>query len=262
MLDAEVVAVSSASVWRVLRQPGRLTLWKCKPSSHGQGFQQPRRPHRHWHVDFSYLNLAGTLYYLCNVFDVYSRHLVHWEIRESMTEAKVEISLLRARERFPQAWPRLISDNGPQFIARDFKEFIRISGMRHVRNSPFYPQSNGKIERWHHSLNGECMLPGAPLSIHDACRLAAGYVDHYNQVRLHTSLGYVTPLDKLEGQELQILAERDRKLEDARQEPQLRRRKAFAPLPDRTGDSSTVALNCSGRVRPKPVLLESKRAEG
>jgi putative transposase len=49
----------------------------------------------------------------------------------------------------PGVKPRIISDNGPQFIAKDFKEFIRISGMTHVRTSPYYPQSNGKIERWH-----------------------------------------------------------------------------------------------------------------
>jgi transposase InsO family protein len=44
-------------------------------------------------------------------------------------------------------------------MAKDFKEFIRMSGMTHVRTSPYYPQSNGKIERWHKSLKGECVLP-------------------------------------------------------------------------------------------------------
>jgi hypothetical protein len=81
-------------------------------------------------------------------------------------------------------YSRVISDNGPQFIAKDFKEFIRISGMTHVRTSQFYPQSNGKIERWHKSLKAECIRPGTPLSLHDARRLVQGYVDHYNNVRL------------------------------------------------------------------------------
>jgi transposase InsO family protein len=206
-------------------------------------FQQPPAPHQHWHVDISYLNLAGTFYYLCSVLDGYSRYLVHWEIRESMTEAEVEIILQRAREKFPQATPRIISDNGPQFIARDFKEFIRLCGMTHVRTSPFYPQSNGKIERWHQSLKGECIRPGVPLSIEDACRLVGRYVDHYNGVRLHSAIGYVAPLAKLEGREPQIFAERDRKLEAARQKRQLRRQETFIPLPDRTGQSSTAALN-------------------
>ena len=54
-----------------------------------------------------------------------------------MTEADIEIILRGGREKYPEARPRTISDNGPQFIAKDFKEFIRISGMTHVRTSPF-----------------------------------------------------------------------------------------------------------------------------
>jgi putative transposase len=111
----------------------------------------PSRPHEHWHVDIAYLNIASTFYYLCSVLDGHSRSIVHWEIRESMPEPDVEIILQRAREKYPQEQPRIISDNGPRFIARDFKEFIRISGMCHVRTSPYYPRSSGKIERRHQS---------------------------------------------------------------------------------------------------------------
>jgi len=243
MLDADVVAVSPSSVWRVLHGAGRLGRRQGKPSSKGKGFQQPLGPHQHWHVDISYLNLAGTFYYLCSVLDGYSRYLVHWEIREAMTEAEVEIILQRAREWFPQASPRIISDNGPQFIARDFKEFIRLCGMTHVRTSPFYPESNGKIERWHQSLKAECVRPGVPLSLEEARRLVGRYVDHYNRLRLHSALGYVTPLAKLEGREPQILAERDRRLEAARRQRQLRRQQARLNPPDRTGESSMLALN-------------------
>jgi len=81
------------------------------------------------------------------------------------------------------------------------------------------------------------------LSIDDAWRLVDRYVDHYNRVRLHSAIGYVAPPAKLKGRESQILAERDRELEAARQQRQLRRQEAFAPLPDRVGDSSTAALN-------------------
>src|SRR5204862_4273334 len=144
------------------------------------------------------------------------RYLVHWEIRESMTEAEVEIVVQRAREQFPPASPRLISDNGPQFIARDFKEFIRLCGMTHVRTSPFYPQSNGKIERWHQSLKGECVRPGVPLSIESARRLVGRYVDNYNRVRLHSAIGCVTPLAKLAGREPQIFDYRVGKQEEVR----------------------------------------------
>jgi transposase InsO family protein len=70
-----------------------------------------------------------------------SRSIVHWDLRESITEAEIEIILEGGKEKQPEAKPRIISDNGPQFIARDFKEFIRISGMTHVRTSPYYPQN-------------------------------------------------------------------------------------------------------------------------
>ena len=168
MIDADVVAASPSSVYRVLKQAKLLNRWNQKPSKKGQGFQQPEKPHEHWHIDVAYINICGTFYYLCSILDGYSRYLVHWEIRETMTEADVEIILQRARERFPQVKPRIISDNGPQFVARDFKTFIRHCGMTHVRTSPYYPQSNGKIERWHKSLKGECIRPGTPLSLEDA----------------------------------------------------------------------------------------------
>lgn len=226
MLDADVVAVSPSSVYRVLKDAGRLAKWNGKPSRKGTGFQQPLSGHEHWHVDVSYINVGGTFYYLCSVLDGYSRSIVHWELRESMKEAEIEILLQRARENFPEARPRIISDNGPQFIARDFKEFIRICGMTHVRTSPYYPQSNGKLERWHKSLKSECIRPGTPLNLADARRLVAGYVEHYNTARLHSAIGYVAPADKLAGREAAIFAERDRKLEEARGRRQVARQAA------------------------------------
>jgi transposase InsO family protein len=229
MLDANIVAVSPASVWRVLHQAGCLSAWNRKPSGKGKGFEQPLAAHQHWHVDVSYLNIHGTFFYLASVLDGFSRYIVEWDIRESMTTAHIQILLQRARERFPDAHPRIISDNGPQFIAKEFKEFIRLCQMTHVRTSPYYPQSNGKIERWHQSLKGECLRPGTPLGLDDARRLVAGYVDHYNMVRLHSAIGYITPHDMLAGRQQQIFAERDRKLEAARQIRQLRRQQAILP---------------------------------
>jgi transposase InsO family protein len=226
MLDRDIVAASPSSVWRVLSQAGLLQRWNKKPSLKGTGFHQPLKPHQQWHIDVSYINIAGTFYYLCSVLDGASRYIVHWEIRESMKEREVEIILQRALEKFPDAKPRVISDNGPQFVAKDFKEFIRICGMTHVRTSPHYPQSNGKIERWHQSIKAECIRPGVPLSLEDAQRIVGLWVNHYNTVRLHSAIGYITPLDKLEGREAQIFAERDRKLEQARLKRQQHRQQA------------------------------------
>jgi len=174
----------------------------------------------------SYINISGTFYYLCSILDGCSRYIVNWDLRESMTEANIEIILQAAKEKYPEARPRIISDNGPQFVAKDFKEFIRISGMTHVRTSPYYPQSNGKIERWHKSLKGECIRPGTPLSLDDARRLVSGYVDHYNNARLNSATGYITPKDTLVGRQQEIHAECDPKLEAARKMRKDRRQQA------------------------------------
>ncbi len=216
MLDADVVAVSPATVYRVLRAAGVLDRWTHRPSRKGTGFVQPLRAHEHWHVDITYVNLAGTFYYLCAILDGATRFLIHWELRERMTTADVETVIQRARERCPNERPRIISDNGPQFIARDFKEFIRLAGMTHVRTSPYYPQSNGKLERWHQTLKVTTIRPKAPDSLEAARRLVADFVEYYNHHRLHSAIGFVTPADLLAGRAEAIWAARDHKLEAAR----------------------------------------------
>jgi transposase InsO family protein len=217
MLDQDVVAVSPSTVHRVLSQHGRLKRQHWSPSKKGTGFVQPLTPHAHWHIDIAYLNIAGTFYYLCTVLDGYSRFIVHWEIREAMTEQDIETVLQRAREKFPDARPRIISDNGPQFIARDFKQFIRLCGMTHVRTSPYYPQSNGKLERYHRTIKHDCVRQKTPLTLDEARRVVTEFVQHYNEARLHSALGYVTPADKLAGREQTIFDARDRKLAQARE---------------------------------------------
>jgi hypothetical protein len=217
MLDADAAACSPASVCRVLKkarlQAGQTPL----PTKKGTGFVQPLQPHEHWHVDISYLNIACTFYFLCSILDGCCRFLCHWEIREKMEETDVQTILQRAREAHPDAKPRIITDNGPQFIAKDFKEFIRIAGMTHVKTSPYYPQSSGKIERWHKTLKGDCLRTKVPLSLDEARRLVGDFVLHYNTVRLNSAIGYVAPKDRLEGRHKEILEARDRKLAEARE---------------------------------------------
>jgi transposase InsO family protein len=216
MVDADVVAASPTSVWRVLKNAGLMEGRSAAPSKKGKGFEQPLKPHEHWHSDVSYLNVAGTFYYFFGLIDGASRFIVHWEIRESMREADLEIVIERAKENYPDARPRIISDNGPQYVSREFREFIRISGMTHVRTSPYYPQSNGKIERFHGSLKRECIRPKTPVSLEDARRVVGRFVDRYNRERLHSAIGYVAPAAVLEGRAVAIHAQRQVKLEAAR----------------------------------------------
>ena len=217
MIDEDVVAASPSSVYRVLRAHNRLDRWNRQPSKKGTGFVQPLKPHQHWHIDIAYINIAGTFYYLCSVLDGCSRAIIHWEIRESMKEADVELVVERARELHPGVQPRIISDNGPQFIAKDFKSYIRLTGMTHVRTSPYYPQSNGKIERWHKTLKHETIRIKSPSSLEEARTTVARFVDHYNNRRLHSAIGYIAPADRLAGKHEDIWAARDQKLDLARQ---------------------------------------------
>ena len=218
MLDENIVAVSPSTTYRVLRGAGLLRGWNTKPSSpKGHGFEQPTRVHEHWHTDIKYVNFRGTFLFLVSVIDGYSRFIVHHELRVSMEEYDVQLVLERALEKFPGVKPRVISDNGSQFIARDFAEFIRERGLTHVRTSVAYPQSNGKIERMHRTASEECLRRTSFIDLEDARRLIAKFVEHYNTKRLHSSLFFLTPEDFLLGRVEERLQERERKYADARQ---------------------------------------------
>lgn len=269
MIDADVVACSPASVYRVLSKAGLLRR-HTKRSLKGTGFVQPLAPHAHWHLDIAYLNIRGTFYFIASVLDGYSRMVVHWDIREKMEEGDIEIILQKARELYPGVTPRIITDNGPQFIAKDFKQFIRICGMTHVRTSPFYPQSNGKLERYHRTLKGECLRPGCPLSIEDARRIVAVFVEEYNEMRLHSAIGYVTPRDMLEGRAPAIHWERDRKLaaaREARAEARAAKQGTETPaaaamgytMDARTEDKALLGSNLSAAASP---MTEAAAASG
>lgn len=216
MVDADVVCASPSSVYRTLKEHGLIGRRAGRPSKKGTGFIQPLSAHQHWHVDVAYLNISGTFYYLCMVVDGFSRFLVSWDIRQQMTEVDVEQIIQRGLDRFPAARPRIITDNGPQFISRDFKEYVRLSGMTHVTTSPYYPQSNGKVEALNKTVKKEVIRPCAPRTLEEAALQMKGYVHHYNNTRLHSSIGYITPADKLVGRADKIHKERDRKLAEAK----------------------------------------------
>ncbi|MBD3225430.1 MAG: DDE-type integrase/transposase/recombinase, partial [Caldithrix sp.] len=168
MLDADIAAVSPSSTYRILKEAGYLHRWNAKKSTKGDGFKQPLKPHEHWHVDISYINILGTMFFLISVLDGASRSILQHELRTNMSSYDVELTIERAREKFPEARPRIISDNGSQFISKDFKEFIRHSKFTHVRTSVAYPQSNGKLERFHGTIKQEQIRKSSYLSVDDA----------------------------------------------------------------------------------------------
>lgn len=218
MMDEDIVAVSPSSTYRVLMAAGLLCRWNTtKSPTKRRGFQQPTAPHEHWHIDIKYVNFHGTFLFLTSVFDGFSRMILHHELRLSMAEYDVQITLQRTLEKYPDAKPRLITDNGKQFIARDFADFLRELGLQHVRTSIAYPQSNGKIERYHRTLSEECLRQKSFLDLADARRQIARFVERYNTERLHSSLFYLTPQEVFNGQMQERLCEREQKLQRAAQ---------------------------------------------
>ena len=201
MIDENIVAVSPSTTWRVLTEAGPDDALEWFRLTQGKRVRTAAwSPHEHWHIDFAYLKLGATFYFLASVLDGCSRAILSWRLSETMTEADAEIVLQKAREAYPGETPRIISDNGPQFLSKDFKEFIRICEMSHVKTSPYYPQSNGKLERFHRTVKAEGVRPNSPTDLEDACRILTGYIEDYNEVRLHSAIDYLPPMVRLRGE--------------------------------------------------------------
>jgi transposase InsO family protein len=110
----------------------------------------------------------------------------------------------------------LITDNGSQFISKDFAKYLKFVGMQHVRTSVMYPQSNGKIERFHGTIHEECVSRNSMINLQDARLQIAKYVDYYNTQRLHSALYYLTPYDYVNNRIDEKLQIRRKKLADAK----------------------------------------------
>lgn len=224
MMDDDVVAVSPSTTYRLLKAYGMLDEWNnVKTTSKGTGFIQPERPHEHWHTDIKYVNFHGTFLFLISVIDGYSRYIVHHELRMNMQEYDVQLTLQKALEKYPGVSPRLITDNGSQFISRDFAEYMKQAGLSHIRTSVNYPQSNGKIERFHRTISEECLRKQSMIDLDDARRQISQYIEFYNTKRLHSSLYYLTPDDFLLGNVDVKIQAREAKLKNAKQVRSMKR---------------------------------------
>jgi hypothetical protein len=141
--------------------------------------------------------------------------ILSWGLYMSMESWTVQAVVQEAKERYPLGKPRLITDNGSQFLSGDFKELMMLLEMRHTLIRPGHPQSNGKLERFHRTLKSEEVRRSAYFDYEDARRRLAGWIEYYNEVRLHRALNYLTPKEVFEGKREERLAERREKLHTA-----------------------------------------------
>ena len=212
MVDANIVAISPASVYNVLKKSGLTKKWAEKSGEAKKGFDQPTAIHEHWHIDFSYIRICGVFYYFVSVMDGYSRKILTWGLNQTMEGICAEIVVTKAMELYPNARPHLISDNGSQFISKDFRELTSLLEIEHIYASPGHPQSNGKLERFHRSLKSEHVRTSTYLSYEDAKLRMGRWIKYYNEERLHAAILYLTPEDVFTGLKDKRVAERRQKL--------------------------------------------------
>jgi putative transposase len=214
-MDEGKVSVSPASVYRVLISAGIIRRKNERISKKGSGFNQPLKPHEHWHTDITFIKIKSIFYYLILALDGYSRFIVSWNLLPTMTEADVELVIQKALDSFPTASPRVISDNGSQFTAKEFKSFLNQVNLTHVTTSPYYPQSNGKLERCNKTIK-QFLKTTCILDLDDGKNLLNSFIRYYNYERLHSAIGYVTPHDRLAGNDFKIKLARSSGLAQAK----------------------------------------------
>ena len=213
--DTEGWFISERSVYRILKDFDLLTSPAYIVMSAANEFKhKTRRIHELWQTDFTYFRITGWgWYYLSTVLDDYSRYIVSWKLRTSMSAEDVTATLddALARTGVEQVKvhhkPRLLSDNGPCYISGELRDYLADKQMCHTRGRPYHPQTQGKIERYHRTMKNVVKLRNYYLP-EQLEREISLFVDYYNNKRVHESLGNVTPADVYFGRHHDILTAR------------------------------------------------------
>ena len=209
--------VSEASVYRLLKAHDLITSPAFVMIKAADRFHTPTtRPNQMWQTDFTYFKIIGWGWmYLSSVLDDFSRYIIAWKLCSTMRAEDVTdtLELALTASGCGQAHvhhkPRLLSDNGPSYIAGELADYIHANAMSHVRGAPMHPQTKGKIERWHQTLKNRIRLENYFLPGDLECQIEA-FVEHYNHRRYHESLDNVTPADAYFGRAAAIIKQRQR----------------------------------------------------
>lgn len=218
MIDANIACLSETAVYNILSEHKMLSGWQPTPGAPAEKEyrHKPQYPHHHWHTDIAYIKVQGVFYFLIMMLDGYSRFVLDWELMPDMLGSSVESFVQRVKEKYPHTKPRLINDNGSQFISLDFKRLLEKLEIQQVFTRRNHPQTNGKIERLNGTVKNEAIRPNAPCSYQEACEILNKYSYEYNYQRLHAGISYLRPADVFFGRGAKVLSEREDKLAGAR----------------------------------------------
>jgi putative transposase len=215
--DMENYFVSEASVYRLLKAHDLIASPAFIVIKAADAFKdKTTAPNQLWQTDFTYLKVIGWgWFYLSTVLDDFSRYIIGWKLCTTMTAEDVTATLdlaLRACGLYQAKLvdrPRLLSDNGPGYIAADLARWLDTRNIKHIRGAPYHPMTQGKIERWHQTLKNRILLENYYLPGDLEAQIEA-FVADYNHRRYHESINNLTPADVYFGRGRAILAERER----------------------------------------------------
>jgi transposase InsO family protein len=179
-------------------------------------FHPTRARNELWQTDFTYLPLVGWgWYFLSSVLDDFSRKILAWKLSATMrvedvietlglARAATGVDRVRVRHR-----PRLLSDNGPCYLAKGLADYLARHEIDHTRGRPYHPMTQGKIERYRRSMKNVVRLENhdSPWELE---RAVARFVAYYNYERLHEAIGNVTPDDMYHGRQREIVTRREK----------------------------------------------------
>jgi len=215
LIDTGGWYVSESTVFRILKREGLIKPAEIIGFKAGKEYhRKTKRPNELWATDCAHLKVMDWgWYYLVTVMDDYSRFIIAWELKSDMAAGSL-IDVVQKAVDFTgmidvpvEDRTVLLSDNGAGYLSRQFGDYLRLVGMRHIVASPYHPQTNGKIERYHRSIKGELSL--IPYEMPGELREAIeAFIEYYNYRRYHEGLGDVTPYDVYAGRHFEILQKR------------------------------------------------------
>jgi len=215
IVDAEGVYVSESTVFRILRREGLVKPAEVVGFKAGKEYhRKTKKPNELWATDCAHLKVVDWgWYYLVTVIDDFSRFILAWDLKSDMAAGSLIDVVQQAVDSTGMTdvpvenRTVLLSDNGPGYLSRQFSQYLRLVGIRHIVASPYHPQTNGKIERYHRTIKGEINLVpyGMPVELKEAIK---EFVEYYNYRRYHEGLGNVTPYDVYTGKHLEVIQKR------------------------------------------------------
>ena len=256
LTDHRGLAVSASTVYRILRREGLVKRVEYQLAAGKEYQHKTTEPHQLWATDASYFRVVGWgYYYLVTVMDDYSRFILAHKVQLDMTaNSFIEVVQDAVDTTDMDTVPvhdrtRLLSDNGPGYVSRAFRDYLHMVGIRHILASPYHPQTNGKLERYHRTLKDD--VNQVPYEVvEDLEGAIRGFVEFYNYRRYHKALKDVTPYDVLQGRLEAILVH----WKEVQRETFERRRRYNVVCPPAPDDVSSLAWSRVCKEDSDPTL--------